>query len=137
MAVTINAKGTSIDQFQVGKGSDGQLKAGQVIFSQVPKVEPIEPGSLYWDAADSAKTLTVVMEGGQVRQQIGEEIFYRIKASAPITNGQVVMFTGTVGGSNTLLGAPATGLTPATASHVMGIATEDIATFSDGVYLTL
>ena len=74
------------------------------------------------------KTLTaLVMAGGTVTQQVGEEQYYRIKASSAITNGQVVMFTGTVGASGALTGAPATGLTAATASYIMGIATQDIA----------
>ena len=52
-------------------------------------------GTLYWDDADGIKTLNLVMEdSGGVVQQIGEETYYRIKASANITNGQVVMFTG-------------------------------------------
>jgi hypothetical protein len=67
------------------------------------------------------------MAGGAATQQIGEEQYFRIKASSAITNGQVVMFTGTVGASGALTGAPATGLTAATASYVMGIATQDIA----------
>lgn len=82
---------------------------------------------LYWNKEDNAKTLNLVMEGADVVQQIGEEIFYRIKASSAITNGQVVMFTGSVGASGGLTGAPATGLTASTASYVMGVATEDIA----------
>ena len=84
-------------------------------------------GRLYWNDDDNAKTLNLVMEGADVVQQVGEEIFYRIKASSAITNGQVVMFTGSVGASGGLTGAPATGLTASTASYVMGVATEDIA----------
>lgn len=87
------------------------------------------PGTLYWDTADGNKTLSLVMDdtNSTVIQQIGEEEFYRIKASSPITNGQVVMFSGTVGAPGALKGAPATGLAPATAMYVMGVATEDIA----------
>jgi len=81
---------------------------------------------LYWNDDDNAKTLNLVMEGADVVQQVGEEIYYRVKASSAITNGQVVMFTGSVGASGGLTGAPATGLTASTASYVMGIATEDI-----------
>ena len=84
-------------------------------------------GTLYWDDADGLKTLNLVMEdSGGVVQQIGEETYYRIKATADITNGQVVMFTGTVGASGALKGAPATGLTAFQNEYVMGIATQDI-----------
>lgn len=85
-------------------------------------------GTLYWDNSDGIKTLNLVMEdSGGVIQQIGEETYYRIKADADITNGQVIMFTGTVGASGALKGAPATGLTATQNEYIMGVATQDIA----------
>lgn len=84
-------------------------------------------GRLWWDSTDSIQTLNLGMAGSNATLQIGQESYYRIKASAAITEGQVVMFTGTVGGSGALTGAPATGLTAETASYIMGVATEDIA----------
>lgn len=85
-------------------------------------------GTLYWDDADGIKTLNLVMEdSGEVIQQIGEETYYRIKATSAITNGQVIMFTGTVGASGALKGAPATGLTATQNEYIMGVATQDIA----------
>lgn len=85
-------------------------------------------GTVYWDDADGIKTLNIVMEdSGGVIQQVGEETYYRIKASAAITNGQVIMFTGTVGASGGLRGAPATGLTAFQNEYIMGVATQDIA----------
>jgi hypothetical protein len=90
---------------------------------------PLANGTVYWDDADAIKTLNVVMEdSGEVVQHIGEETYYRVKASAPITNGQVVMFTGTVGASGGLRGAPATGLTSTQSEYIMGVATQNIAT---------
>lgn len=96
-------------------------------FDITPETVPTAEGALYWDSADSAKTLSLVMTGGNAIQQIGEEQYFRIKASATITEGQVVMFTGSVGASGGLKGAPATGLTASTAQYVMGVATENIA----------
>jgi hypothetical protein len=85
-------------------------------------------GSLYWDDADRSKTLALVMEDtGNIIQDIGEETFYRVKATSAITKGQVVMFTGTVGASGGLLAAPATGLTSTQSEYIMGIATQNIA----------
>jgi hypothetical protein len=97
-----------------------------ITFDVNPSTVPTAPGSLYWDSADGNQTLSLVMADGTATQQIGEEQYYRIKASSAITNGQLVMFTGTVGASGALTGAPASGLTASTASYVMGIATQDI-----------
>lgn len=84
-------------------------------------------GSLYWDDADNTKTLSAIMEdAGGVVQKIGEETYYRIKASASITKGQVVMFAGTVGASGGLKAAPASGLTATQNEYIMGVATQDI-----------
>jgi hypothetical protein len=81
-------------------------------------------GEFVWDAANATATLGLLHD---VFLQLGQEQHYHIKASSAIANGQVVMFTGTLGASGMLTGAPATGLTAATASYVMGIATQNIA----------
>jgi hypothetical protein len=100
-------------------------------FSTQPSGFPTGPdanGTVYWDDADSIKTLNIVMEdSGEVIQHVGEETYYRVKASSTITKGQVVMITGTVGASGGLRGAPATGLTAVQGENVLGIATQDIA----------
>ena len=94
------------------------------------------PGTLYWDNEDRSKTLALVMEDtGTIVQDIGEETFYRVKASSTITKGQVVMFTGSVGASGGLLAAPATGLTALQSEYIMGIATQNISTNAWG-YVT-
>jgi len=109
--------------------------ANSVDFDITPTTLPTAQGTLFWDSADSAQTLSLVMEGGNAVQQIGEETYFRIKCSAAVTEGQVVMFTGTVGSSGGLTGAPATGLTASTASYVMGVATESGA-LNDWIYVT-
>lgn len=86
-------------------------------------------GSLSWNSDDNTQTLDLVGAGGNVTMALGEETYYRVKASANITKGQVVMFTGTVGASGGLEAAPATGLTASTSQYVMGIAAE---TFTSG-----
>jgi hypothetical protein len=100
-----------------------------VTFDTTPQSVPDTiTGTLYWDDADRSKTLALVMEDtGEIIQDIGEETFYRIKATATITKGQVVMFTGSVGASGGLKGAPATGLTPTQNEYILGIATQNIA----------
>jgi hypothetical protein len=100
-------------------------------FNTQPSGYPTGPaanGTVYWDDADAIKTLNIVMEdSGEVIQHVGEETYYRVKASAAITEGQVVMFTGTVGASGGLRGAPATGLTAFQNEYIMGVATQNIA----------
>jgi hypothetical protein len=110
-------------------------QANAITFDVTPATLPTTPGTLYWDSADGNQTLSLIMAGGTATQQIGEETYYRIKASAAITEGQVVMFTGTVGASGGLEGAPASGLTASTASYVMGIATQSMA-HNDWGYVT-
>jgi hypothetical protein len=79
-------------------------------------------GQLGWNGND---TLGLGMIGGNVVQHIGEDQFFYAKATATITKGQVVMFTGAVGASGVPTGAPATGITDGT--YIMGIAAENIA----------
>ena len=118
--------GKLIQNSLVTVGDDGEVaNVAFVDFQNNPGVFPTDPGSLYWDNSDGVKTLNLIMEG-DVTQQIGQETYYRVKASAAITNGQVVMFTGSLGNSGIITAAPATGLTAATAYAVMGVATEDI-----------
>ena len=105
----------------------GFTGVNEVVFDTTPATITGGAGSLSWNNADSAQTLNLVMAGGAVTQQIGQEIYYRVKASATISDGQVVMFTGTLGASGGLQAAPATNLTAATGSYILGIATENIA----------
>lgn len=89
------------------------------------------PGVVVWNNADG--TLDIGMGYDGVTQQVGLEQYFRIKASATITDGQCVMFTGSVGASGVLKGAPATGVT--NPQYIMGVATMDIANNGFG-YIT-
>jgi hypothetical protein len=91
-------------------------------FAETPVVTG-QPRRLMWNATDG--TLDLGMNNGNVTQQIGLEQFYRVKASAAITNGQCVMATGTQGNSGVILAAPS--LNPASPEYIIGVATEDIA----------
>ncbi len=85
---------------------------------------PVAPGQIAWNADDG--TLNIGMGYDAVTQQVGLETYYRIKASATITDGQLIMFDGAVGASGVLKGKPTTtGLT--NGMLIMGIATMDIA----------
>ena len=83
-------------------------------------------GRVWWDNSDSISTLNIGMAGANATLQVGEEMYFRVRASSAITEGELVMFTGTIGASGGLTAAPATGLTTTTGSYVMGVATEDI-----------
>lgn len=66
------------------------------------------------------------MGGGNITQQVGEELFVYGKASSAITEGQIVVKTGAVGASGVITFAPAsTGITDDQA--IIGLATENIA----------
>lgn len=85
-------------------------------------VTPIE-GQLAWNQDYS--TVDIGMNGGTVNQYVGFHSYYRIKASAAISIGQLVMFTGAVGASGVLEGAPATGISDGLV--IMGVAAANIA----------
>lgn len=92
-------------------------------FHTTAPVPVSKPGRLSWNPGDG--TLDLGMGYDSVTQQIGLEQYYRIKADAAISDGQCIMFTGAVGASGVLKGAPATGVTDG--QRIMGVATMDIA----------
>jgi hypothetical protein len=92
----------------------------------------ITTGQLGWDSTNNS--LAFGMAGGNIVQHIGEDQYLYIKASATITKGQVIMFTGSVGASGVLTGAPATGITDGT--YIIGIAAEAIANNAFGFVQT-
>jgi len=89
-------------------------------------------GQMVWDAAQ--QTVSLGMNNGVI-QQVGLENYILIKASATITDGQVVMFTGANGDNVT--GAPANtasaGFRP---EYIIGVATQNIANNDTG-YVTV
>lgn len=92
-----------------------------VTFDTAPEVTPPDVGTVAWDGGT---TLGVQMTTN-VLGRINESGYYYVKASAAITKGQVVMFTGAVGASGVPTAAPATGVTDG--SYIMGIAAETLA----------
>lgn len=100
---------------QMGSGSGTTLAAGRLWYDQTTGT---------WNAG---------MGGGNITQQIGEELFVYGKASAAINDSplQAVVKTGTVGSSGVITFAPATaGITHA--DVFIGMATENIANNSFG-----
>lgn len=90
-------------------------------FDTTPEHVPTSIGTLAWDGGT---TLGIQMTAN-VLQRVGEAQYFYIKADSTITKGQLIMFTGAVGASGVIKGAPATGLTDG--QYLMGIAAENIA----------
>lgn len=110
---------------RVEGGSEADVDS--VNFNLTANVTPTI-GELTWSNEDRTKTLALGMANGDT-QYIGQEQYFRIKASSAVTKGDVVMFTGTVGGSSGgLRGAPATGLTPDQSNYILGIAKDTLNT---------
>lgn len=98
-----------------------------VTFDTTPQNLPTDIGTVAWDGGT---TLGIQMTAN-VLQPVGEAQYFYIKADSTITKGQLIMFTGAVGASGVIKGAPATGLTDG--QYLMGIAAEDIATNGFGL----
>lgn len=84
-------------------------------------------GQVWYDTATGS--FNVQMGGGNITQQVGEELFFYGKASAAITDSpfQIVYQTGTVGASGVIRFAPTVaGIT--NGDLIIGAATEPIAT---------
>lgn len=92
-----------------------------LIFHPNPVPVPVDVGSVYWDGGT---TLNLQMTPNVI-QKIGEDQYFYIKASGAITKGQLIMFTGAVGASGVVTGAPATGVTDG--QYLIGVAAENIA----------
>jgi len=103
--------------------TDGSREVQHISFDLTPIV-PTDPGTLYWDEADGNKTLSLVMENGDATQQIGMEIYIRIRASANISEGQVVMMDGTDGNSSVFKAKPAQDVDDG--NVILGVATQNI-----------
>jgi len=86
----------------------------------------VAAGKLWYDG--STGSWNAGMGGGNITQQIGEELFYYGKASAAITDSplQIIYQTGTVGASGVITFAPTVaGITDG--NLILGVATENLA----------
>lgn len=80
-------------------------------------------GRLWYDGTTGQLNFS---HDGIVTQQIGEETYIYAKASAAVTEGQVVTRTGAVGQSGTITVAPA-GASLTSSDTIIGIATQSVA----------
>lgn len=107
-------------------GITGGISTPQFIQMDDGTGQALVAGKMWYTPATGAWNLG--MGGGNITQQVGEELFVYGKASAAITDSplQIVYHTGTVGSSGTITFAPTiAGITDINA--IVGVATESIA----------
>jgi hypothetical protein len=97
-----------------------------IVFNTLANVTPTN-GEMAWANDDRLKTVAVGINGDNF--YLFEDQIFRVRASSNITKGQVVMFSGTLGASGGLEGAPATGLSPEQANYILGVSKD---TFTSG-----
>lgn len=135
--LTINAS-SQLDTIQNIATTDSPIFASPVvnelILSTNIDTASTRQGTIYWDNQD--ETLSVVMAGGNVIQQVGQELYIRAvnKTLATITNGSIVYISGAQGNRPTIELANANSY--ANSQKVIGLATEDILVDAYG-YVTI
>jgi hypothetical protein len=97
-----------------------------IVFNTAAGITPTN-GEMAWANDDRLKTVAVGINGDNF--YLFEDQIFRVRASSNITKGQVVMFSGTLGASGGLQGAPATGLSPEQANYILGVSKD---TFTSG-----
>jgi hypothetical protein len=92
----------------------------------------VKPGELAWNNTDG--TLDLGMKGGNVVQQIGQEIFYEVRneTGIQIPNGTAVYANGVTAGGGRITIAPYTADGSIRENRFLGIATENITSGING-----
>jgi hypothetical protein len=101
------------------------VETDKVTFDLTAGVDPAN-GEMAWANDDRLKTVVVGINGDNF--YLFEDQIFRVRASSNITKGQVVMFSGTLGASGGLEGAPATGLLPDQSNYILGISKDTFTT---------
>ena len=107
-------------------GLTGQLQTPTAIQMGNGSATTLAAGKMWYDQTTGSWNMG--MGGGNITQQVGEELFMYGKASAAITDSplQIVYHTGTVGASGVITFAPTiAGIT--NANDIIGVATESLA----------
>jgi hypothetical protein len=104
-----------------------EVETDKVVFNTLANLTATN-GEMTWNNDDQHRTVQVGINGDDF--YIFQDQIFRIRADANITKGQVVMFTGTLGASGGIKGAPATGLQPEQANFILGVS-KDTFTFGN------
>lgn len=118
----------------MGAETTNKITVPAVQFDTTATPQPNAEGLLQWNATDG--TLDLGMDGGDITQQIGQEMFTKVRnqSGSTILNGKAVYFSGRLG--NRPLISLALGDAEVT-SRVAGITTQDITSPSDGFITTV
>lgn len=84
-------------------------------------------GEMSWNSTDMTVDIGLP---GDVTLQVGQEMHMRVRASAAITAGQLVMATGSTGNSGRITAAPSS--TTTNPMFIIGVATMNIPNNTDG-----
>jgi len=108
-----------------GAVTDLDMGANAVIAQNVQVSGGTAPeGVLSWNEDDG--TLDLGMLGGNVTQQIGQEIFFHVKAGEDLVDGDVVYASGAVGASGQIVASKFLADGNTKAFLILGVATETI-----------
>lgn len=128
--------GKVIQNSTVTINDNGTLEAvNGISFDTTPTSAPTAEGSLSWNSSDG--TLDLVMRGGNVVQQIGEEQYYTVRnqTGSTIANGTPVMANGVTAGSGRITVTPAIANGSIDELRFIGLTTESITNGING-YVT-
>ena len=128
--------GKVIQNSTVTLDDNGNLASvNSVGFDTTPSTLPTAEGSLYWNTSEG--TLDLVMKGGNVVQQIGEEQYYTVRneTGSTIANGTPVMANGVTAGSGRITVTPAIANGSIDELRFIGLTTESITNGING-YVT-
>jgi hypothetical protein len=128
--------GKLIQNSTVTINDNGTLEAvNGISFDTTPTSAPTAAGSLSWNSSDG--TLDLVMKGGNVVQQIGEEQYYTVRneTGSTIANGTPVMANGVTAGSGRITVTPAIANGSIDELRFIGLTTESITNGING-YVT-
>jgi hypothetical protein len=97
-----------------------------ITFDLAPDIVPTTEGSMYWNTSD--RTLDLIMRGGNVIQQIGEEQYYTVRnaTGTVIPDGTPVYASGVTAGSGRIEAAPAIADGSIDELRFLGLTTENI-----------
>lgn len=101
------------------------VETDKVTFDITAGVDPAN-GEMAWANDDRLKTVAVGINGDDF--YLFQDQIFRVRASSNITKGQVIMFSGTLGASGGLQGAPATGLQPDQSNYILGVSKDTFTT---------
>lgn len=106
--------------------------SGSIVFDPITPITTIVSGELRWNQSEGTAELGMGLGG--VSQQLGLELYYRIKnlSAVTINDGKLVMLDGTIGASGILKARLSDHLANTFPRAIMGVATMNVSNGNDG-----